>query len=297
MRENRRRGTRSRMCCLVLAAFLAVAAVAAAREKKDTPEKTKTATTQPAKPEAATKPTTQRVRREYGKRVLFIGNSYTGANNLPFMLRTLAINAHDPDPVVVDRIVVGGSTLERHWKKGDAKGAIRKGKWDFVVLQEQSMRPILRRELMHRYARRFHDEILAARAKTVFFLTWSRRTRLRDQYHINEAYLNIARELGAKVAPVGMAWKLATQRRPEIKLYRADNSHPTTTGTYLTACVFYGILHAKSPAGLPGRLRVKSLKDGQLKTWIALEPKVATFLQEIAWEAVLDVQKRLRKKK
>ncbi|GAH37148.1 unnamed protein product, partial [marine sediment metagenome] len=66
MRENRRRGPRSRICCLVLAAW--VAAVAAAPEKKDAPKKTK----------ATTKPATQHVRREYGKRVLFIGNSYTG---------------------------------------------------------------------------------------------------------------------------------------------------------------------------------------------------------------------------
>ena len=277
------RSPRSRICCLVLVAFLAVAAIAAARDKKETP--------------ATTKATTQPVRREYGKRVLFIGNSYTGSNNLPLMLRTLAINAREPDPVRVDRIVAAGSTLERHWKKGDAKAEIRKEKWDLVVLQEQSTRPIRERELMHRFARRFHEEIRTARAETVFFLTWSRRARLHDQYNINEAYLSIARELGAKVAPVGMAWKLATQRRPEIKLYRPDGSNPTRTGTYLTACVFYAVVHEKSPAGLPGLLRVKSVKDGQLKTWIDLKPKVATFLQEIAWEAVLDVRKKLRKKK
>jgi len=50
-----------------------------------------------------------------------------------------------------DRHLVGGCTLERHVKETKAIAKIRAQKWDAVVLQEQSLRPILDRRSMHKY--------------------------------------------------------------------------------------------------------------------------------------------------
>ena len=43
----------------------------------------------------------------------------------------------------------------------------------------------------------------------------------------------MARDNQALVAPVGEAWWIVREERPDIALY-ADNTHPNPTGTYLS---------------------------------------------------------------
>jgi len=175
-------------------------------------------------------------------RVLFIGNSYTYYNDLPSMVERLASSEGSPSEVYAESVTAGGATLQRLWEGGGALEAIRNGGWDFVVLQEQSTRPLQDPERMHEFARAFALEINRNGAETVFFLTWARQARPETQPGLNRAYLTIARELRAKVAPVGPAWKVALDLSPEIPLHAEDGSHPTPTGSYLAACVFFGLL-------------------------------------------------------
>ena len=156
--------------------------------------------TAPTAPAASTRPGRKRLAL-LRKRVLFIGNSYTSHNDMPLMLQKLAEAAHEQERVHFKRFTVGGCTLEKHWLRTGARLEVRKSTWDYVVLQEQSMRPIERRELMHKYARLFGAEIMMAEAKTVFFLTWPRQHRPHDQEALTDACVSIAKELKAQVAP------------------------------------------------------------------------------------------------
>ena len=93
------------------------------------------------------------------------------------------------------------------------------------------------------------------------------------QAAIEAGYLEVAGEIGAAVAPVGVAWQRALEEHPELELWQRDGSHPSPEGTYLAACVFYATLLGTSPeganylAGLPG--------------------ETARFLQAVAVETVL----------
>ncbi len=251
-------------------------------------------------------------------RVLFIGNSYTSVNDLPGMVAALA-DAAGGRKIEAGRRLVGGCTLERHVKETGAVDKIREQKWDVVVLQEQSLRPVVGRGLMFQYARVLDAEIKKQGAKTVFYLTWARQHipamqegadpatapdyvkamhgvsgagKTIDQETwfgqqkaglaggLNGAYLEIAKELGAGVAPVGIAWKMALAVEPPFVLHRSDKSHPNPTGTYLAACVFYATLLKANPVGLPGEIQRgdKVLAD--------IPEDQAKRLQEIAWAAV-----------
>jgi hypothetical protein len=97
---------------------------------------------------------------------------------------------------------------------------------------------------------------------------------------LDGAYFDLAKELGAQVAPVGMAWKQALAADPRLALHEPDKSHPNPTGSYLAACVFYATLLDKSPVGLPGEL-----KKGT-RVLVQVAPHQATALQEIAWQTV-----------
>src|SRR3569623_1996967 len=133
-------------------------------------------------------------------RVLFIGNSYTYYNGgLGAIVQSMAAKAGQRMEFV--EVTKGGQTLEGHWNDGKALAAIRKGGWDIVVLQENSMRPLLAPEKMAQYATMFDAEIKKIGAKTVFYETWARKNKPEMQADVCKAYEGLASQLQATVPP------------------------------------------------------------------------------------------------
>jgi len=195
-------------------------------------------------------------------RVLFLGNSYTSVNNLPNFVNSLS--ATNNKILITDLNTPGGYTLEQHSSNSTSLQKIRKGNWDFVVLQEQSQIPTIefhKENSMYPATRRLNDSIKKYNpcAKTLFYMTWGRRfggqqcddsgiycspdfvdfTHMQDS--LESAYWGITQELNAQVAPVGIAWKKAITEQ-DIVLHSSDNSHPNYSGTYLAACVFHSLI-------------------------------------------------------
>jgi hypothetical protein len=182
------------------------------------------------------------------KRILFIGNSYTDINGgVDKHIMGLAPNTH------AARIAPGGVNLEGHWCNANTLNAIHTGRWDFVVLQEQSQAPIFNTKNFFEYAGRLNSEIKKAGAETVLFMTWERPDSVQygvTTVNLSKTFTSFGQQLGVKVAPVGSAFSRSLQERPGLKLYSFDG-HPTLQGTYLVACVFYGIIFKRSPVGNP----------------------------------------------
>ncbi len=156
--------------------------------------------------------------------------------------RLSAASAGSPRQIHTKAVTIPAATLQLLWEGGTATAAIHARKWDFVVLQERRDLPTRDPERMHTYARRFDAEIKKNGAGTILFLTWVERGRLETQLRLNQAYFSLAKELDARVAPVGPAWQIALELAPGIHLHTQDGFHPTPTGTYLTACVFYLVM-------------------------------------------------------
>jgi hypothetical protein len=213
-------------------------------------------------------------------RVLFIGNSYTYFNGgLGTLVQSLASAVKGGRAFEFVEVTKGGQTLEGHWNDGKALAQIRKGGWDYVVLQEHSLRPLLDREKMYTYARKFDAEIRKAGAKTVFFETWARKNRPEMQSGLDRAYSGIAREVTATLAPAGLAWQAALKDKPGFALHIGDLSHPTPAGSYLNACVIYETLFGRSPEGLP-----RTIRNAAGKVLVDLTDADAKLLQHAAYE-------------
>jgi hypothetical protein len=201
-------------------------------------------------------------------RILFIGNSYTYVNDLDKQLEGLAPSTETA------RIVAGGYTLEKHWTDGKALQKIREGRWDYVILQEQSQTPISGQQKFYDFARKFDKEIRLSGAKTILLMTWGRPDS--SNYGVTTANLAAAftalgTELGAKVVPAGLAFARSLHEKPELALYSRDG-HPTVEGTYLAACVLYGTIFEQSPVGNPYSER-------------SISAETRAYLQRIAAEA------------
>lgn len=202
--------------------------------------------------------------------ILFIGNSYTNRNDLPFLISKLSASATAPKKVQTERVIANGMSLKTHWNRGVARDAIRKRNWTYVVLQEQSTAPFKKREQMHEYVTLFNSEIVKHGSQTVLYLTWARQNAPERQKDLNEAYISIAAKTGARVVPAGKAWAISLAEKPQLKLHEWDKSHPTFAGSYLAACVFYATLMGASPAGLDP---------------CELKQDDALWLQNTAWRA------------
>ena len=202
--------------------------------------------------------------------ILFIGNSFTARNKMPDMIARMAEarGSHLEHQL----IQAGGASLRMHWNKGEAQQEIQQGRYDFVVLQEQSTLPIKNPIRMFENVRLFDEVIKASGAKTALYLTWARQNALKTQDAINTAYQTIGEELGAMVVPVGIAWETVLHQHSRPVLHDADLSHPTLAGSYLAACVFYVSIFGDLP---PGILDLKGLTADD-----------AELIQQTAWTIV-----------
>lgn len=202
--------------------------------------------------------------------VLFIGNSFTYNNNLPRLIAELARAGKERPLRVAD--VGGGGTLEQHWNRAEVLTKLRSRKWDYVVLQEYTLRAIDGRDKMDEYTRKFDAEIKKQGARTLLYSPWAWKSKPENLAPITKAHQELAKELKAAVVPVGTAWETVLAADKQLNLHAEDGRHPNLAGSYLAACVFYSVIYGKSPAGLPGR--IGGLTDEQAKP-----------LQEFAWKA------------
>ncbi len=214
-------------------------------------------------------------------RVLFLGNSFTQFNGgVALTLRELAASAGKEPPPVFDQVTRFGATWAELWGQTAAVETIRQGNWDYVVLQDYSRAATLYRSEMDQYGHTFANEIRAAGAQPIYFMTWARQDEPKTQRLITGAYATVAAANHAAVAPVGVAWAASLHGRPRLTLHIPDKKHPTPAGTYLTGCVFYAVLYGQSPHGLTPRVA-----DGTT-AYIDLPEADATYLQDVAWATV-----------
>ena len=180
------------------------------------------------------------------KRVLFIGNSFTSINGgLDKQLERLAPS------VVATSVTYGGFTLENHWTDGHAVQAIGRDGWTDVVLQDQSVAPVLSATEFDQYGRAFDGEVRRVGAETVLLMTWERPDVVNagvTSSALAAAYDRLGGALAAKVAPAGTAFAASLRERPDLVLNLQDG-HPTAFGTYLAGCVVYGTVFGRTPVG------------------------------------------------
>jgi len=221
--------------------------------------------------------------------VLLMGNSYTSANTLRSRLQSVFDDAQQP--AMISDLTGGGMKLYEHADNAENTGhqwhtTLTTNDFDFVVLQDQSQVPSFPPESSSNQwqdskdgAIRLDSMIADAGAETVFFQTWGYRDGDSNNMWRNPDYPTMQANLEsgyrlyaenvttddrtAYIAPVGLAFQViydeivAAGGTPTNSstlfygLYSSDGSHPSSSGSYVAACVIHATITGTSSVGLP----------------------------------------------
>ncbi|MBN8458015.1 MAG: hypothetical protein J0M04_09255 [Verrucomicrobia bacterium] len=210
--------------------------------------------------------------------VLFIGNSYSF--QVPGVFSQIA--KAEGKNVVVEQVTFGGWTLQRHAANPDTLAAIRKRKWDVIVLQEQSQVPAFlpeqRDSQMLPPLKSLVSAITESGALPALYQTWGRRDGDRENaaafsddtfgkmHQRLESAFALARKQNPNLTavPVGAAWAERMKSDAGKALFNPqDGSHPSAQGNHLAAAVFFSALfNAKvthKPANIPDAAALNEL--------------------------------------
>jgi hypothetical protein len=193
--------------------------------------------------------------------ILFIGNSFNYYHSLPKLIAHFA-KMSGLGNLAAEGVFRGSATLKMLWQDGKALKKIRSKKWDYVVLQERGrLGGIIKHGVVHvgkpqafiEYATRFDKEIKKFGATTILYCppSFLGVGLLGDVKKLHAAYTALARKLHVAMIPSGIAFLLASKKRPKMNLYERDGHHPNPLGMYLIACLFYRKLFHKKADVLP----------------------------------------------
>ena len=233
-------------------------------------------------------------------RILFIGNSHTYMNALPYQVRAMVNRTEGDGACEVCMLAPGGKSLGWHAGEPETRMAIAYHHWDFIVLQQNTHPFDGYDELARQYGklapflergRETGSGVVSGPQgndsrprfpRVQMYETWAMKNRPEDQAELSAAFSRLASERGLRLVPVATAWRRAIAQMPGVNLHAPDESHAGPAGTYLAACVFYAALTGRSPEGLPARIEVAGdvLAD--------LPDEQAAAFQTIAWQTVAD---------
>jgi hypothetical protein len=223
-----------------------------------------------------------------GDQILFIGNSLTYVNSLPAIIAAMFHSQRLP--VFVDQYAVGSASLGQHATDAAAARKISSRRWNYVVLQDQSVLPSINPDETLKASRQLCAQFDKTGATPVYYLTWGYRLHNQPgmdqemQLNLDRAYGRAAQATHGLIAPVGPAWQAALAKNPQLPLYGEDGIHPAPEGSYLAACVFYAVLARRTPIGLPGTISV--MVNGQPQRLVNVADTRARFYQQLAWDTV-----------
>ena len=228
------------------------------------------------------------------EKILFVGNSYLYYNNsVHNHVENLLREHYENESVDTKLTAIGGSKLQHHsidqilnYKNFNLDKPVNK-----IIFQGGSSEVITAksRENFRLTAKNYSEKAQAIGIETYLYMTHAYRdSDVRYEENLIEkiklAYYEAAEISNSTAISVGIAFEIAYEKKPNIKLHLPDGTHPNMLGTYLAASTVFATLTGVSPEGLKydymGRVNDKE----------------KSFLQRVAWLAYLQNEKNIKSK-
>ena len=183
------------------------------------------------------------------KKILFLGNSHTYFENLPWLFQAVCMQKG----VDVDVFMITFPGVEWNWhlKNLCTIPNIKNNGYDFVVMQQKS-HPFDGAEALIEQGMPLYNAVKSANSKPVFTATWSEKINPDGQKIIDDAFLQLHEKCAdSLIAKCGTAWHLL---RDKMDLYADDGEHQNHKGAYLNACILAKTMFDIDPMTLPKQL-------------------------------------------
>jgi len=221
--------------------------------------------------------------------MLFLGNSYTMYNNLPFIIKTFCIKTGKT--IYQDDHLVENTGLTDWAVSTEVEEKIVSRQWDYIIIQGSGMHTaypeIYYPDPVFEPLKSLKESILnnCDSTRIIFIMPWAFEDGMTwlegwtddfedMQIKIYNNTLKYCNDLDIMVAPVGWAWYKVLEQKayPLHYLHIEDYNHPSPTGSYLMGCVIYSTVFLEGTRGID--------------YYAALDIKEAQYLQGISVDVV-----------
>ena len=224
------------------------------------------------------------------KNILFVGNSYLYYNNsLHNHVKRMAIERF---PSYEEKFIYKSSTISgaRSWHHNfkhllESTNIGVNESFDLLILQGGSAEPLSKnsRTIFKDTVKEVNEIAKEYGTKLALYMTHAyvkpdKRYKANMINKISSLYINAGKENNIKVIPVGIGFENAYKENPNIQLHNPDGTHPSLLGTYLAACIVYGVLYDDSPVGIGYNYYGKVSDQDRI------------FIQKIAYETITNFQ-------
>lgn len=213
------------------------------------------------------------------RRILIVGNSLTGYNELGAMVVAIADSAKVQNPPTVDVYWLPNYAVIDHWADGAVQKMIARGRYDVVILQQGPTSVGLNRDTLRLAAKLFAPGIRGAGGLPALLSVWPTIDRQQDFDEATRSYEIAAQDVQGAHIPGGEVWRAAWRQNPSLQLYAPDGLHPSVLGSYAVALSIVGILYERSVTGVPTTVRLPT------GTLIDFDAATVRILQAAADEA------------
>ncbi|MFL2721733.1 MAG: DUF4886 domain-containing protein [Gammaproteobacteria bacterium] len=224
------------------------------------------------------------------KNILFVGNSYLYYNDsLHNHVKRMAIERF---PSYEEKFIYKSSTIggARSWHHNfkhllEPTNIGVNEPFDLLILQGGSAEPLSKnsRIIFKNTVKEVNEIAKEYGTKLALYMTHAYvapdiRYEANMINKISSMYTNAGKENNVKVIPVGIGFENAYKENPNIQLHNLDGTHPSLLGTYLAACIVYGVLYDDSPVGIDYNYFGKVSDQDRI------------FIQKIAYETITNFQ-------
>ncbi len=170
-------------------------------------------------------------------RVLFVGNSLSGSNDLPNIFEKTA-RSKGVD-VEVHSLISPSYTLEDHLLGNRIQLTIRNGHFDYVVVQQGPSPGSSGRDVLIKDGLKIQRMCKSAGSKMAYFMVWPSKKNYRLFDTVISSYTQAAKKNNAILCPVGQVWKEYIDSTDDYGYYGDDGFNPSQKGSEVAAEVIF----------------------------------------------------------
>ncbi|EAY26895.1 SGNH/GDSL hydrolase family protein [Microscilla marina] len=173
--------------------------------------------------------------------ILFVGNSLTYTNDLPNILKYI-MGKFGKSATMIS-LCKPNYALEDHWNEGRVQALIKKGNIQYVIVQQGPSSQSDGKQSLVTYGKKYQTICRKVGAALGFYMVWPAKWYYPTFDGVIANYSHAAQVNQALLFPVGVVWKAYQQAYKKVKLYGADNFHPSRAGSFLAALTIFHTLY------------------------------------------------------